>query len=155
MHEFSKINFQCSCWRKLYQTYRYLQKVTGLLAVQVFWKFTPDIGPLEDKSLALCLMLLVSCTPKTFNLQNTSALAGHAWRYSGVQQTLAFWINLRKLLIAQLWSCFRVTVLNTMTHASELINLSVILPVTYRYVQVYHIKISRENSTRSCQKFVC
>lgn len=79
VHEFSKINFECSCWRKLDQTYWYLQKVTRLLVVQVFWKFTPDIGPLEDKSLALYLMLLVSCTPKTFSLpNNTAALAGHA-----------------------------------------------------------------------------
>ena len=84
VHEFSKINFECSCWRKLHQAYQYLQKVTGLLVVQVFWKFIPDISPLEDNSLALYLMLLVSCTPKTFNLQNTAALAGHAWRYSGV-----------------------------------------------------------------------
>jgi len=60
---------------------------------------------------------------------------------------------LRELLIAQLKSCFRVTVLNAMTHASEVINLSVILPVMYRYGQAYHIKISREKST-SCQNLV-
>lgn len=70
VNKFSKINFKCSCWRKLHQTYWYLQKVTVLLVVQVFWKFAPGIGPLED-NFWLCIMLLVSCALKTFNSQNS------------------------------------------------------------------------------------
>lgn len=62
LNKFSKINFKCSCWRKLHQTYLYLQKVTVLLVVQVFWKFTPGIGPLEDNFLALYHTFRILCS---------------------------------------------------------------------------------------------
>lgn len=99
-------------------------------------------------NLWLCISCLVSLSQRLLTFKRTSALAGHAWRYNREFNKLAFCINLRKLVVAQLRNCFRVTSWNKMTHASEFFNIPLILLVICKY-----IKISRVIKV-SCPKYM-